>query len=277
MSELQLNDQPIFKEFKGPIHRTMPVLLEEGRRPALVTDIFSQRMHAVNSGAAEEVVSAWEDHYFDTGGAPLYHPDGTVKVVPNSLDLQSLTPDSLLSRGAFVLGGVNDRDASVAVYDAVDAAEFTRSELENYTGGVLTLQEAKDNPVWEALIPDAALRNAAIDFTFSRGKQRFGYDRMMGVWLAQPQEVAVGRSWVVYGLGYDSDAGGNLDLVGSNSRLVGVRDGVAVASAEGAARDITVQYERSVADSVHAYLQSRTVAEGATKKGLLGAIQQARP
>lgn len=247
MADLLLNDQTAhFKEFYGRNDEQMPELVAEGRTPISVSGVAERKLEVV-AGNSDGLKSAWMDNYFDTGDGAFYHPEGNFKVVLGAQLIRDLTPESKLSRGALVLD--EDVDASIAVYDALEGAEFTRNEVKGLTGRTLTKQEAKDHPVWQALIPDKTVREGYIEMTFDQGKERFGYDNMMGIWLAEPQEKATGRLWYVNYLIDSSNAYGNSNISGNYGRLVGVSNGVA--SAEGAnaqgTRIVTPTLEQTLA------------------------------
>ena len=163
-----------FKEFYGKNVEQMPKLIAEGRTPMSVAQLMQRRLDV--RGASEDVKSAWMDNYFETGDAVVYHPDGRVKIVLDSQHLRDMTLESKIERGVLVL----TRDA----YDDLEGEEF---EGRNF-GKVcerLSREEAKAHPVWRVLAREQALLNEYADLIFAEGKERFGYDTAMGVFLGQ--------------------------------------------------------------------------------------------
>ncbi len=265
MSQLILNDQVVpFKEFYGKNNEQMSKLIEEGRIPLSVAGLMEKRLEVLTN-SSDEVRSAWWNNYFDTGDGIFYHPDGDLKVVLGAQPIRDMTGDSKLYSGALVLG--EDRDSSIAVYSSLDGVELKRSDLEGQVGKVLSKDAVKNHPIWNALVTDKALLNEYVDATFAQGKERFDYDNMMGVWTSSPQDVATGRLWLVGNLLNSSSAGGNGSIGSYDGRLVGVAPEALGARGNG------VPNSKSIVNNVHAYLTSRTIAEGVTKKGLLNAVQ----
>ena len=265
MSQLMLNDPVVpFKEFYGRNNEQMSKLIEEGRIPLSVAGLMEKRLEVLTN-SSDEVRSAWWDNYFDTRDGIFYHPDGDLKVVLGAQPIRDMAGDSKLYSGALVLG--EDRDSSINVYSSLEGAEFKRNDLEGQVGKVLSKDAVKNHPVWNALVTDKALLDEYVDATFAQGKERFDYDNMMGIWISSPQNIATGRLWFVNDLEYDSLASGDDDIDDSDGRLVGV------APEALGARGNCIPNSKSIADNVHNYLTSRTMAEGVTKKGLLKAVQ----
>jgi hypothetical protein len=264
MSNLKLNNQIVpFKEFYGRNDKQMSKLIEDGRIPLSVAGLMQKRLDVLTG--SDEVKSAWWDNYFDTGDGIFYHPEGNVKVVLGAQPIRELTSDSNLLDGALVLD--KDKDSSIEIYNSLKGVEFKRNDLKNQTGKVLTKEEVKAHPIWNALVPDKTLLKEYVDATFAQGKERFGYDNMMGVWISSPKDVAVGRLWLVFNLNNYSDAGGSSNIDSNDGRLVGV-----VPEALNA-RGNNIPNPKNIVDKVHMYLNDRTVAQGVTKKGLLNAVQ----
>lgn len=205
-----------YKEFYGRPINQMPLLVAEGRVPLSVSGLMQKRMEVLDSGD-QELISYWWANYFDTGDAVFYHPNGNLKVVLNAKPMKKLNPKSELSDGALVL--------PKGLYDKLNGDNFTREEIEKYglAEKLLTKEEAKKNPIWKALAGgDQALLDTYVDAVFTKVKEDYGYDKLMKIWLSQPQEATTGRLWCVGRFNdYGSDANGVNDLV-SSGRLVGV-------------------------------------------------------
>lgn len=218
MSRLQLNEPEKYKAFpssgKAPIIEQMPLLIAEGRIPLSVNGLLKRKLEVLT--ASEAVKFAYWYNYFDTGDAIAYHPDGRVKIVLDSQDLRQVTPESTLSLGALVLP--NGR------YEQLQGEEFTREQINKHTGKPLTKEQAKANPIWQALAREKLLLEQYVDEVFSQAKSRFDYDKNMGLFVSfsSPQNKPYLRPLCVSRLDYGSGADVRGRLNGS-SRLVGVR------------------------------------------------------
>lgn len=262
---LELNNTILpFNEFYGRNIEQMPKLVEEGRIPLSVANLMQQRLE--NLSSSEALKTSWWNNYFDTGDGIFYHPNGDFKVVLGAQPIRDMNSDSKLSSGALVLN--EDKEESIEIYKSLDGVEFKRNDLDNLFGKILSKSAVKSHPVWNALVPDKALFNEYVDAVFSEGKNQFGYDNMMGVWISSPQDKAVGRLWCVYDLNYGSIANGDSGIHGDfGGRLVGVAPEALVT-----ARGSKVPNPKNIADNVHNYLNNTTMAQGVTKKGLLKAV-----
>ena len=70
---LQLNDQELFKEYKGINREQMPLLRADGRVPLSVAGLMRRRLEVLESKVAPEVCcDAWWNNYFDTGDAAAF-------------------------------------------------------------------------------------------------------------------------------------------------------------------------------------------------------------
>lgn len=222
MSDLALSDQiGLFKEFYGRNNKQMPKLVEEGWTPLSVAGLMQRRLEVL-AGSSDDVKAAWWDNYFDTGDGVFYHPDGNVKIVLGAQPIRDMTVDTPLSYGALMLN--EDRDESIAAFEALDGAEFSRSQLEQYVGQFLTRDEVKNHPVWEVLAGgDQTLLNAYVDAAFAEIETKFGNEQIMDVHIAPPLDVAAGRLWLVGT--FRSAAMGLNDVSYSDGRLIGVAPG----------------------------------------------------
>jgi hypothetical protein len=216
---LRLNQaQEAFKEFYGRNVQRMPELMAEGRVPLSVNGLMQRRLDVRN--ADEDIKTSWMDHYFDTGDAVVYHPDGRGKIVLDSQYLREMTPGTQRSGGALIL--------TPEQYDAMDGEEFKKGKL-GEIGAWMSKKDVKDHPVWKALARDQVLLDDYTDLIFAEGKERFGigwkstYDNAMGVYTTSTNgDTPEMRVWCVDGLDGGSDVSGRRDLDLGGGRLVGV-------------------------------------------------------
>ena len=214
---LRLNQSPEnFKEFFGRNVEQMPKLISEGRIPLSVAGIMQRRLDVRN--ASDDVNASWRDNYFDTGDAVVYHPDGRIKIVLDAQILREMNPDSKRNAGALVL--------TPEQYNAMTGEEFKKGKLGKVNDG-LSKEDVKAHPVWKVLARDKALFNDYVDYIFAEGKQRFGYDTLMGVYLGSakgdtPGDTPEMRAWYVGRLENRSLVDGRSSLDDDDGRLVGV-------------------------------------------------------
>ncbi|MCD4666539.1 hypothetical protein K8R47_01890 [archaeon] len=211
---LQLNKPGRYKEFYGANPEQMNLLIKEGRVPISTADLMRIRLEVL-TGGSEDVRSAWHDNYFDTGDAIVYHPNGNAKIVLDSKLARELNLDSEIRNGALILPD--------GMYEQLEGTEFNRDELEKYVAEEsLTLDQVNQNPIWQALARDKSLLNKYADMVFKETKDRFGYDKNMGLYVSSKPEEPNMRLWYVGRLGCRSGAGGNSSLGSDIGRLVGV-------------------------------------------------------
>jgi hypothetical protein len=241
---LQLNDtREPYKEFYGPNKREMQKLVADGRTPMSVAGLMQRRLAV--KGAEPAVQKAWMDNYFDSGDGIVYHPDGKVKLVLDSQHLRNLTPDTELVGGALVL--------PAGVYETLEGPEFTRAQLKKHVGNWLKSDQAKSNPMWQALARDQALLDAYVGHIYSEYQSRFAKTTdlkditAIGAFIVDqeslPKDVTM-RALSVLRLESRSDVYGwcNLDL--NYGRLVGLAP-----EAQGA-RNFAIQERRIVAPTL---------------------------
>src|SRR3989344_9471687 len=202
MSNLVLNDAiKVYKAFEGRIIDMMPELIREGRTPLSARGLMRRRLQVLSS--AEAVKASWWNNYVHTGDGIAYHPDGRIKVVPDSRHLRELNTESRLFTGGLVLED--------GVFDSLEGTEFTPKDVKKYAQNrVLTEAEAIQNPVWLALACDQVLLQEYAGETFRQAKERFNRDNNMGVYVHGAPEKAIMRALFVSALldNYYSDADG---------------------------------------------------------------------
>jgi len=187
----------------------MPKLIAEGRTPLSVAGFMEARLKHGKE------LSDWMDNWFDMGDAIVYHPNGRVKIVLDSEHLREINPQSELRNGALILPS--------GTYYVLEGQEFKRSELEKYTGNSLSAKAVKKNPIWKSLARDSNLLNEYTDFIFSQTKERFNYDRNMGIYVNSTSgDSPILRAWYVDRLDYRSNALGRISLDLDYGRFVGV-------------------------------------------------------
>jgi len=222
---LKLNaTREAYQEFYGRNVEQMPKLIADGRVPMNVAQLMQKRLDVRNPD--EKVKTSYMDNCFDTGDAVVYHPGGRVKIVLDSQVLREMNSDSKRNDGALII--------TPEQYDAMPGEEFKEGKLGKLNGG-LSIKDVKAHPVWRVLAREQELLNDYVDFVFAEGKQRFGYDTAMRVYLNQAQgQKPEMRAWFVGGLGGGSGAGGWGDLGDGGGRFAGVAPEALSASGKGA-------------------------------------------
>lgn len=223
-----------YKEFYGSNLEQMPKLIAECRSPMNVSQLMQRRLDFRNG--PQDVKTAWMDNYFDTGDAVVYHPDGSLLIIPDSLSLREMNPQSQLRNRVLLLD--KDKDMALALYNHLkncDGVLELKKGKVGKTETALTREEAKASPVWKALARDKSLLADYVDFIFAEGKQRFNYDNAMGVYMGScGGDAPEMRAFCVDGLDLRSLVCGRVDLVNDIGRLVGVApEALGGASAKG--------------------------------------------
>ena len=210
---LTLNEtKETYKEFYGRNFEQMPQLIVEGRVPMNVSQLMQRRIDVRND--SNDLKSSWMDNYFDTGDAVVYHPDGRVKIVLDSQYLRNMTPKSGRNGGALVL--IED------VYKSLQGEEFKKGKFVKVNDPSLSIEDVKAHPVWKVLARDQGLLNDYADYIFAEGKERFGYNTAMGVYLDSIGNNLKLRAWFVGRFGSRSNAGGRDGLDDDDGRFVGI-------------------------------------------------------
>lgn len=199
--------------FNGRTVDRMPELVAQGYSPISVAGIMEQRIKAWQSGD-QELAQLWGKNYFDSGDGIMYHPDGRIKVVPDSETLRSVNPNTSLKwYGAQVL--------SEGTFDKVQGEEFSRKDVKRFANEYLKQNEAPENPIWLALARgDKELLKEYVGQVYSR----INDPDLMKIWVSDAPDFEAERLWCFGGLDNGSlvvgDNGGRLD--GDGGRLVGV-------------------------------------------------------
>jgi len=198
-----------FKVYEGRNTKQMSRLIDDDRVPANVPQIMQRRLEL--EGDETGVKTFYMNHWFDTGDAIVYHPDGRAKVVFDSKHLRDMTPDTPRNGGALILGE--------DVYCILEGEEFGEGEF-GKTRDYLSKADVKAHLVWKALARgDQKLLNDYADYIFKEG----GFDKGMAVYLGSASgDTPEMRAWYVSGLGVGSGVSGGRGLGGGVGRLLGI-------------------------------------------------------
>ena len=214
MEEYNLPQEEVkrFEVYKGKNTEQMPKLIADGRVPANVSQLMQRRLDLRNDKTG--VKNFYRGNYFATGDGVVYHPDGRVKIVLDSQHLRDMTSESPRNGGALIL--------SEDVYKALEGEEFKKGKL-GKTGESMSKADVKAHPLWKVLARDQKLLNDYADYIFTEGKQMFGYDTEMEIFLVSANgETPEIRAWYFYGLENRSLAYGLGNIVNDFGRLLGI-------------------------------------------------------
>ena len=204
----------LYKEFYGRNTKQMPILIAEGRVPMNVAQLMQKRLDMRND--QKDIKTFWMDNYFEVGDAIAYHPNGKMKVVLDSQILREMTSKTQMVDGVLLLGE--------DVYDVLEGEEFKEGKL-GETESWLSRKDVKAHPVWKALARDQELLNDYVDYIFAASKQRFGYDKGMGVFLGFVEKGSPRMTpWHINNLSLGSGASGRI-VNNAHGRLVGLAFG----------------------------------------------------
>ena len=148
-------------EYEGPIIHTMPNLIYAGQVPLSIKDIMEQRVFAWNS-EDEELAQLWGGNNFNSGDGIKYHPNGKLKIVPDSKLLREINSETDL-----VWGG--SQALEEGTFDEADGFEFTREDVREFANKYMSKKEALNNPFWQAFAQeDKTLLGEYINQVYSR-------------------------------------------------------------------------------------------------------------
>lgn len=199
--------------FNGRTVDRMPELVAQGYSPISVAGIMEQRLNAWQSDD-QELAQLWGKNYFDSGDGIMYHPDGRIKVVPDSETLRKVNPNTPLKwYGAQVL--------SEGSFDKAQGEEFSRKDVKRFANEYLKQKDVLNNPIWLALTRgDKELLKDYAGQVYSR----INDSNLMKIWVSDAPDFEAERLWCLSGLDYYSNVYGNYGglLGGDDGRLVGV-------------------------------------------------------
>ncbi len=198
--------------FEGDYRAKMQELRAAGLTPWSTEDIIAAR-NAVPSSHP-----LW-DNYVDTDFG-IAATRKKIYLAPHSARLHAVTPETRLTNNGGLLLSEEALDKT-KTYDRGDII------LCRY----LTETEARNSQVWlDFANGDQNLLDKYVENTFRFGKDRVGYDTMMGIFVPKDKEP-VERAVVLYRLGGGSQAIGDFHL-DYGSRFVGVRRKVIARNAD---------------------------------------------
>ena len=201
--------------FDGKTIDKMPELVAQGYTPISVAGIMEQRINAWQSGD-QELAKKWSSNFFDSADGIIYHPDGRIKVVPESQTLREINSNTPLKwYGSLPL--------QEGTFDSItEGVEFSKTEVEKFANKYLKQNEARENPIWLALAQDdKELLKEYVGQVYSK----LNDPELMKVRVSEKSpKFECERLWCLGSLGNDSNVFGNNygGLVGINGRLVGV-------------------------------------------------------
>lgn len=191
-----------YKRFRGKYNEQMPLLLKDERHAITTSEAAKQRLEALASNA-DELIHLWWNKAITTADGIFYHPNGKIKIVKNSTILTNINIETPLENGKIKL--YENKDETIQTYKKLQGAEFTKKDIKKYTGHFETKKDAKHNPIIAAIIPDKHLREEYIKTTFTLGKKIFGYEKMMKLEIAKPNNICTGTAILLDTITYDSD------------------------------------------------------------------------
>jgi len=187
--------------FEGKNIEQMPKLISEKYLPLSLAQIMEQRLRVSERNNAE-LSNIWDKNYFDSGDGIIYHPDGRIKITPDSVTLKKITPDTKLSwYGSQIL--------EEGTFDKLQGEEFTRDDLSKYTEKYLDESEVLENPIWLAFVRgDKQLLKEYTRYVSLKNNNK----KIMRIWISdQSPRFEAERLLSLYGLDYNSNVVGNED------------------------------------------------------------------
>ena len=227
--------------FEGEYRTKMSELRRAGYTPWSTEDIMDAR-NAVPSSHPR-----W-NNYVDTDFG-IAKTKTKIYLAPHSARLQAVTPETRLTSLGLTLGA--DDIETMQVYDRKDHILDLR----------LTENEARGSQVWlDFADGDQNRLDRYVENTFRFGKDRFGYDTMMGIFLPQDGKP-VERAVVLGGLNDWSPALGGYHLY-LITRFVGVRRCGSEATEAPAGRDSqkTSPYRKDSRSDLEIFLSEHDIS-----------------
>ncbi len=210
--ELGLVPAHLPQVFEGDYATAMQKLTESGLPHWGPADVLRHRNAVVGTPFFD---AAWDNYFFTDFG--IAATADTVFLAPQSTLLHGITPKTGLESYGLPLGD-----------DYKGVTTYARESM--IVGRALTEAEALAHSGWLALTGnDQNLLAKTVENTFRLGKNKHGYDTMMGFYLPTDQKPII-RAAVLHGLDIRSYANGYGSLNNGNARLVGGSPSLVISS-----------------------------------------------
>ena len=218
--------------YNGRIIDQMPKLIVQGYTPITVAQIMEQRILAWQSLDFEieqrlkqkffnpklknkELATVWGNNSFYSGDSIIYHPDGRIKVVHDSKTLRCINDTSPLKlNGSLVL--------PEGTFETAEGQEFSREDVDKFTGKYLKQKEVFENPIWQALARgDKELLKTYVGQVYSKNNDP---DLMKIHVSKEKSDFEAERPWYLNGLGISSAVGSDINglLDNIDGHLIGI-------------------------------------------------------
>ena len=204
---------PHYANFYGTVIEIMPRLVAEGR---VLMPTFSLMRRKLETSTLTNITQLAKQTCLSdcvvTADAPVYHPDGTMKIALETEYLRQLNKKSRLVNGVLVLED--------GAYEGIDdRLKLTAEEIRDYTGRHLSRKDALDNRIWRILArhPDEVPREYAYaegaelleEYVGAVYKYGISDDLRMGINVTSPKHpMPTMRFWNIHGFGNKSVARG---------------------------------------------------------------------
>jgi protein TonB len=132
-----------------------------------------------------KIKSRWMNSTFTTSDAVIFHPDGSIKIIPDYLTNRQIAQKPISEEEYFSLKG----------------KELKKHEI-GKINDFLSEDEARSNLLWKLLSRNQSLLDNFVDYVFSDGKKEFRYNTAMGIFpkIAKENSLEM-RLWRVRGVG----------------------------------------------------------------------------
>ena len=204
----------MFPIFNGKIIDKMPELITQGYTPISISEIMEQRIIAWESDK-ENLAQIWGNNYFNSGDGIIYHPDGRIKIVPNSENIKNINKKTPLKwYGAHKLDN--------GTFDKIQGYEFSKNEINKYANKYLNQEDVLNNSIWLALAgEDRELLKNYTKQVYSKSHK----PNLMKIWISETPGFEAERLFCFYGLNYLSNIfADNSVRLKNNGKLIGIEN-----------------------------------------------------